>query len=148
MLLSTSVLLAQVAQAAASPDVISGGAGWAGAGLLGLVLGWLLFVHLPAKDKQIAALIESRDAFVRELNHNFRDSMQAAAMASAVQDKERRDDYKASLATVVAHCEKETGQISQAIRKDLGDLVSLVVALRQLMEELQKTLRQSKVPGP
>src|SRR5689334_4997153 len=34
-------------------DSLSGGAGWFGAGLLGLVLGWLLLVHLPSKDKQL-----------------------------------------------------------------------------------------------
>lgn len=155
------LIVAQVAPAiaqGASVDPISGGAGWVGAGLLGLVLAWLLFIHLPAKDKQLAGLIESkdkqladlvdsRDSFVRELTHNFRDAMQAAAVAAAVQDKERRDDYKASLATVVSHCEKETGQMSQAIRKDLGDLVSLAVSLRQIMEELQKTLRQTKATG-
>jgi hypothetical protein len=136
-------------------DPISGGAGWVGAGLLGLVLAWLLFIHLPAKDKQLAVLIEnkdrqiadlvtSRDMFVRELTHNFRDAMQVASIAAALQDKERRDDYKASLATVVNHCEKETGQISDAIRKDLADLVALVVALRQLMEQLQVALRKAK----
>lgn len=32
---------------------IGTGAGWAGAGILTGVLGWLLFVHLPAKDKQV-----------------------------------------------------------------------------------------------
>lgn len=141
---ASSLLIAQ----AGPVDTISGGAGWIGAGLLGAVLWWLLFKHLPAKDKQIADLIDRQDAFVRELTNNFRDAMQAAAAVSAAQDKERRDDYKSSLATVVAHCEKETGQISQAIRKDLGDLVSLVVALRSLMEEVQKTIRQSKASAP
>lgn len=153
------LILAQAAPLAQASDPLSGGAGWVGAGLLGLVLAWMFFIHIPAtnkqfstyienKDKQITDLIASRDAMVRELTHNFRDAMAAAALASAVQDKERRDDYKSSLATVVAHCEKETGQISQAIRKDLGDLVGLVVALRSLMEEVQKTIRQSKAPAP
>ena len=39
-------------------DVISGGAGWAGAGLLGLVLGWLLLKRLPDNDKQTKELVD------------------------------------------------------------------------------------------
>lgn len=42
-------------------DPLSGGAGWVGAGLLGLVLFWLLVIHLPSKDKQIKELIERQD---------------------------------------------------------------------------------------
>ena len=39
-------------------DPLSGGAGWLGAGLLGLVLAWLLLKHLPEKDRQIKDLID------------------------------------------------------------------------------------------
>lgn len=39
-------------------EVFSGNAGWAGAGMLGAVLAWLMFVYLPSKDKQVAALID------------------------------------------------------------------------------------------
>jgi hypothetical protein len=47
-----------VAQAAGGgADTIAGASGWAGAGLLGLVLGWLLMIHLPAKDKLFKELI-------------------------------------------------------------------------------------------
>jgi hypothetical protein len=153
-----------------SSDPISGGAGWVGAGLLGLVLGWLLFVHLPAKDKQLAALIESkdkqiadlvtsnnrqigelvasRDAFVRELTHNFRDAMQVAAVAAAVQDKERREDYKASLSTIVNHYEKENGLMTTAIRQELSDLAGLAAALRRVMEQVQKALETNNRRDP
>lgn len=47
---------------AQTPDPISGGAGWVGAGLLGAVLGWLLFFHLPSKDKQLKEFIDGKDA--------------------------------------------------------------------------------------
>lgn len=42
------------------------GSGWAGAGLLGLVLCWLLFVHLPNKDKQLQQIIDRHAATVNE----------------------------------------------------------------------------------
>lgn len=54
------ILLAAAAVLAQSPDPISGGAGWVGAGLLGAVLAWLLLVHLPAKDKQLNDLLASQ----------------------------------------------------------------------------------------
>src|SRR5689334_11459393 len=41
----------------AQTDALAGGAGWAGVGLLGGVLSWLLFVHLPGKDKQVEKLV-------------------------------------------------------------------------------------------
>jgi len=53
-------------------DPISGGAGWVGAGLLGLVLGWLLLIHLPQKDKQLVQLLETKDKQIAEsiVNHD------------------------------------------------------------------------------
>lgn len=40
---------------------LSGGAGWVGAGLLGCVLAWLMFKHLPDKDKLVKDLLASHD---------------------------------------------------------------------------------------
>jgi hypothetical protein len=57
------------------PDVSDGPApgAWVGAGLLGSVLAWLLFVHLPSKDKQavakdaqLLAALEAKDAMMRQ----------------------------------------------------------------------------------
>jgi hypothetical protein len=45
------LLIAQSSAAAATE--LGGGAGWVGAGLLGVVLWWLAFYHLPARDKQL-----------------------------------------------------------------------------------------------
>jgi hypothetical protein len=46
--MNTSTIFLLAAFLAQSSDPLSGGAGWVGAGLLGAVLAWLLFVHLPA----------------------------------------------------------------------------------------------------
>lgn len=48
-------------------DPISGGAGWVGAGLLGLVMSWLLMVHLPSKDKQLRELIDGKDSALKDV---------------------------------------------------------------------------------
>ena len=66
------VLIAQV-----SPSELSG---WAGAGLLGLVLSWLLLTYLPAKDKQI------RDMFA-----DFREEMRLQRESAAALLKAERD---------------------------------------------------------
>jgi hypothetical protein len=41
-----------------NPDALGGGAGWLGAGLLGLVLSWLLLKHLPEKDRLILDMLK------------------------------------------------------------------------------------------
>lgn len=60
---------------AQTPEPLGGGSGWVGAGLLGLVLSWLLMVHLPAKDKQIRDLMESNDARHREARAEYRETL-------------------------------------------------------------------------
>jgi hypothetical protein len=131
-LIGTLPLFAQ-----ASTDAISGGAGWVGAGLLGGVLSWLLFIHLPAKDKQIAGLIDSRDAMVREMTLNFRAGIVDSEKRAAETDRDRRADYQASLKMVVDHCEKETALTSGAIRRDLDQLNDLAVELRKMISEVR-----------
>lgn len=49
-----------------SAESLAGGSGWVGAGLLGLILAWLLLVHLPGKDKQLKDLLDSRDRLMSE----------------------------------------------------------------------------------
>lgn len=111
------ILLAQTAT-----DPFSGGAGWVGTGLLGSVLGWLLFVHLPGKDKQILGLIESRDKLVHDLTENFRQSLKEFYDKTDIRDKERCEDFKQSLQKVVDHCEKELTTTLSAIHKEIDYL--------------------------
>lgn len=89
MLLFALALLAQL-QVVPPPDTLSGGGGWVGAGLLGLVLAWLLFWHLPAKDKQIGEVIDKH----------------------AAEAKATRDDFKTALASIMAHCEGKVDRVA------------------------------------
>jgi hypothetical protein len=139
----TLILLAEVTTPL---DALGGAPAWVGTGLLGSVLGWLLFLHLPNKDKQIAGLIESRDAAMKGLAADYRASLMELTNRFIETDKERRDDYKQSLQVVVNHCEKETAMTNDAIRKDLGEMSSLAASLRQLVDELRAELRQRKGP--
>lgn len=114
------ILFGQVA-----PDPLSGGAGWVGTGLLGSVLGWLLFVHLPNKDKQILGLIESRDKLVEKLTLEFRDSMNKIIEQTEARDKEKRNDFKEALQQVTSSCEREMAVIVAEIKKDIQKLVEM-----------------------
>lgn len=86
-------------------DPISGGAGWLGAGLLGLVLGWLLLLHLPAKDKQIKDLLDASNTRLDTLIDKHNAAMERAQIL-----------FRESLDTVVEHCEKEMAKLTAEIR--------------------------------
>lgn len=81
---------------AQTSSVIGGEAGWAGVGILGLVLSWLLLRHLPAKDAQITAFIESKDKHVLEITEKFEKNL----------DK------------IVDHCKDEFKIVLDLFRKD------------------------------
>ena len=95
-----------IAFAQAPPaDPISGGAGWVGAGLLGCVLAWVFFVHLPAKDKQMAAKDEQIMGLIER-----QDERMAAAQTK----------YDASLSLVVKHCEEEMTNTTAIFRDEIA----------------------------
>jgi hypothetical protein len=96
-----------------SVDILSGGAGWAGAGLLGLVLGWLLLKHLPEKDKQLEKLIAS------QIEAN----------------KEERRDFKAALQLVVEHCEREGLKRDEILEKIATKLTNELKAVHDAVRE-------------
>jgi hypothetical protein len=142
--MTTILWMIILAEATSPVDVLGGAPAWVGTGLLGGVLGWLLWVHIPSKDKQIAGLIESRDAAVKALAADYRASLLELTNRFIETDKERRADYKESLQVVVSHCEKETVMTNDAIRKDLGEMSSLAASLRQLVDELRAEIRKPK----
>ncbi len=60
-------------------------AGWIGASMLGSVLGWLLFVHLPNKDKQLERILEMNKQHIEAMT----------------------DKFQAALNAVIVHCKEE-----------------------------------------
>ena len=92
--------------AAEVTDPLSGGAGWIGAGLLGLVLAWLMLKHLPAKDEQIERLIRQKDEAVAK-----------TALDMAAINKDLRLDFQAALQRVVDHCEREGSKRDASFEK-------------------------------
>lgn len=88
-------LLAQIDTSTA----LSGASGWTGAGLLGLVLAWLLFVHLPAKDKLLKEYISAKDT---QLDFLIKTQWEKLEKLSS--------DFKQDLQVVTTHCQKELDQ--------------------------------------
>jgi len=104
---SCVLLIAQIAA-----DPISGGAGWIGAGLLGAVLAWLMFVHLPGKDKLIRELQAESQAFVQRLM----DRHDAAVKA-------QQEMFTSSLRGVTDHCSTELDKIASRFSDGIGEIL-------------------------
>lgn len=96
------------AQAVTAADT-SGIAGWTGTGLLGSVLAWLLFKHLPAKDQQVKEMIDAHNAAMKDKDSRFLAEL-----------KDQRIEFRESLKEVVSHCEEEmrgvTDRLTQALK--------------------------------
>ena len=83
-LLSLTLLaVAALLFAQEGPTVLAPGAGWVGAGLLGLILSWLAFRHLPEKDAMIERLIKRSDDIIER-----REEMMRKAVADHAREQE------------------------------------------------------------
>lgn len=156
------VLLAEGSIDSLSGSAISGGAGWVGAGLLGLVLGWLLLVRIPAmdkitadKDKQLQVMIEakdtqqraiaeSRDGLIKEITGSFAGTLKELSRqhdeAFAIAEKDRRADFKNALETVVGNCQRESDILRTMIDKKDAEVTSTVMDVRRTMEDLRELI--------
>lgn len=140
-----------IALFAQDPNAV-GITGWVAAvssvGLLGPVLYWLTMIHLPAKDKQMRELLDlagqdrERDRVSRhDMASSFQTLLarmqeqhdadldkhqhQTESMLQAVKQeaKESKEEFKAALAQVIAHCDRETSKLVEAFRIEMGRLV-------------------------
>ena len=120
---------------AQATDPISGGAGWVGAGLLGAILFWLLFKHLPAKDAQLENLMGKHALHVDRLYESINTMQQVHA-------KERSDQS-------VKHAEERTQQFAR-----FETIVDKVMTqqdrmIRELIEEMKLEFKEvaEKIDG-
>lgn len=96
---------------AQSVDPISGGAGWVGAGLLGAVLAWLCFIHLPAKDKQLKDHLTAKDETLKMQEDQ---SWERLEKMSTV--------FEATMQRITDHCKEELKTLTEFWRREL-DLI-------------------------
>jgi hypothetical protein len=113
----------------AEADAILSGSGWAGAGLLGLVLGWLLLKGLPDKDKQIKELI---DTFLTEVKDARKESVESIAKERQQRHEERNQTHADGLrmATLLT----ENTQQTQALAQEVRVLASMISTLAKKVD--------------
>lgn len=107
-------------------DALSGNGGWFGAGLLGLVLGWLLFRHLPAKDAQIERIIAQHSASLERVI----------------------EKHNVSLEKVIAHCKEEMIRTSESLTRDLEQINAAAERNTSALEDLTTWLRDNRRRPP
>jgi hypothetical protein len=95
--------------AEASTDPLSGNTGWIGAGLLGAVLAWLMFVHLPGLQKQLREFVAEKDCQIREL-------MKAAA-EERQKDRESRQNANEVFRQMLGAIQKQYDDNREVDRK-------------------------------
>lgn len=111
-------------------STVVGTSGWVGAGLLGAVLMWVFFVHLPAKDKRdrekdellvaqhkehtatIAALIEGKDRVLAEQRVDMLKAIHEMGAQFTGGIKEQRLDAHAAVERVLRHCESQVNVVA------------------------------------
>jgi DNA anti-recombination protein RmuC len=114
-------------------DPISGGAGWVGAGLLGLVLGWLMFIHLPAKDKQLQAVIDNKDKVLNDLIQAKDSRIKEVMEVKDQRIQQLSTDFRAALDKVVDHCQEEAEKLAQRFS---GELASVRMEVQKPLNDL------------
>lgn len=124
-----SVLLATLhAQGPSAPADFSGlvgSAGWTGVGLLGLVLFWLLIIHLPSKDKQLREYVTDKD-------EQFREYVQG----KDAHIEKLSTDFHADLKLTTEHCERELREIGDWFRKEMAETRTVFVSnLRDIVRD-------------
>lgn len=117
----TLVLLAEDSGVSA----IAGSSGWVGAGLLGLVLCWLLFFHLPAKDKQLAAMIGEHNLLVAGLHKDCQ-----------TERTQQFTNYKATLDEIATRTTTAQRESSRELGDELKALATVITALKTTVEQL------------
>lgn len=127
MTLKISMVMLAVVMAADAMTELPGGASWAGwASFLtsGGVLVWLLFWHLPAKDKQLKEIMDGKDKMISDLTERYEDKLEKVSDAFKEDSTESRKEFKGALDLVLKHCENETQGLASVFRAELTRLVS------------------------
>lgn len=126
LLISGLYYLAQTGGA----ESLSGGAGWVGAGLLGAVLTWLLFIHLPAKDRLMKELINDKDGQLQAVLEHKWVAIQGISSDRKDEVKGLAVEFRMVIVEMAAHCDKEVER-----------MVRLVETRDKRIDELSQILR-------
>lgn len=76
--------------------------GWVGTGLLGGILAWLLFVHLPNKDKQLEKIMATHDSQMDAALKAYREELKVERQLCEERDRRLTDTIKENNRALVA----------------------------------------------
>jgi hypothetical protein len=107
-------------------NALGGASGWVGAGLLGGVLAWLLFIHLPAKDKQLREVLDAKDKQITDLLDKERDSVKLLTR-----------EYREGLKDVAAHCEAEISSLTVYWQAQLSSLTRAIQDMAEKIDQIR-----------
>ncbi len=86
-------------------------------GLLGPVLYWLMYHHLPSKDKQIQDFITEQHRLIKELRAEQETKVMAAVNAFREEAREGRVDRERHMGRLIEVIREE---VTRLVRKDDG----------------------------
>lgn len=157
-------LLAQV-----DPISAFGAAGWSSFGIAGLILGWLLGIHLPAKDKQVKELNETKDrllekkdevcaSLIREKDQQLivlqkdKDQQISAQRTELIQAlSEQRIDCLAALgkttdqfaATTIANVKDYREALQQSLKHCEEEVATMATGMRDSVESMASSVKET-----
>jgi hypothetical protein len=135
----------------AQGDPISafGAAGWSSFGIAGLVLGWLLIIHLPAKDKQVKELNESKDKSLEKKDDTCASLIREKDQQTIALQKEKDQQIAAKDQQIAAQRAEMMKALSEqrvdclaALGKTTDQFAATTIAnVRDYREALQQSLK-------
>ena len=113
--LTTAILVGQGSGQQPMID-LAGHAGWVGTGLLGAILAWLCWIHLPGqtalmerlihnKDEQLNLMLEHHKGAIIGLSTDHREAVKALGI-----------EFRTVIQETAAHCDKEVSRLIEFIR--------------------------------
>jgi hypothetical protein len=115
---------------------------WATTGLAGLILLWLFFKHLPAKDSQLNGLLESRDRMVTEVISSRDNTIDKIITRGDNINRETREDFKLALDIVVKHCDEEISRQATMMKERDDRIDAAICDLREVLETVRDAMQR------
>lgn len=147
LLYSVATAIRLVAQA---PSEWATGSGWAAAGLLSLVLGWLFFRHFPAKDqqmenkdKQIMALIDAGDKRLTNVAGAHESAVKALASAHEEVVGRVVSAHQAEMKAQTLSCQAEMKYEREQAERHYGKLLDMTHQNAQVMTQTLSRLGEA-----
>jgi hypothetical protein len=109
---------------------LTGGAGWAGAGLLGLVMMWLLMKHLPDLAKERKDTSDSRDKIIQGIVTVHAQSLEKERQEFLIALAESRKEFREWLSVIAANDAAGLKALTDAVSRE-------IVALQKAIDSMK-----------